>query len=328
MIAAVLLDTGGNLDETWAVFAKDFELPRSQVEPLLSVRPDHLSQLDGSEKEAQMARSCGLDVTGAPEFGKLPEGEGRKRLLDHCRRQGVKMRFEVEEAEAVAGEVRVKCVVGGRCLPEACGASMRHAQDLAAEVALWELMRPPTHRDAKFPPPSLPESLRPRDSTDFSEGQVDFEAKGLQHRFVESEEEDVDHTVTYRMRVAADGRTYPQASAKTKGEAQDLAAELALRELLSAKEPTQAAPSSEGRAREAQLQETVIQERSPDRDPWPFLALARPVEKDRASLALLAIFTFVLQDLSRLDTLPSAAREKGVDRQELQDYCSRPVCCM
>ena len=50
-----------------------------------------------------------------------------------------------------------------------------------------------------------------------------------------------------------------------------------------------------GRAREAQLQETVIQERSPDRDPWPFLALARPVEKDRASLALLAIFTFVLQ---------------------------------
>ncbi|CAE7939053.1 dcl1, partial [Symbiodinium necroappetens] len=222
MIAAVLLDTGGDLGETWAVFAKDFEVP-SRAE-LLRPRPrheDHL-RLDGSEKEEQTAKSSGLDAAAAPEFGK-PEGEGRRLLLDHCRRHGLKLRFEVKESGAVA-EVRVRCVVGGRFLPEACGASMRQAQDLAAEAALWELTRRPTQSDAKFPPPSLPESLRP-DLTDFP--QVDFEQaqrpkgiarqelqrycnrNGLQHRFVESEEEDVDHTVTHRMRVAAGDRIFP-----------------------------------------------------------------------------------------------------------------------
>ncbi|CAE7847872.1 rnc, partial [Symbiodinium sp. KB8] len=225
MIAAVLLDTGGDLGETWAVFAKDFEVPsRAELAELLRPRPrheDHL-HLDGSEKEEQTAKSSGLDAAVAPEFGQ-PEGEGRRLLLDHCRRHGLKLRFEVKESGAVA-EVRVRCVVGGRFLPEACGASMRQAQDLAAEAALWELTRRSTQSDAKFPPPSLPESLRPG-LTDFP--QVDFEQSqrpkgiarqelqrycnrnGLQHRFVESEEEDVDHTVIHRMRVAAGDRIFP-----------------------------------------------------------------------------------------------------------------------
>ncbi|CAE7452270.1 ERDJ3B [Symbiodinium natans] len=307
LIAAVLLDTGGDMDETWAVFAKDFELPKSQVTEKIRAWHDHLQSAEKQEVGLESGEQLVEDV---PEFDKLPEGEGRKRLLDYCRRQGVKVRFEAVPAEETSGEVRMRCVVGGRSLPEANGVSMKHAQDVAAEKALWELLRLPDRKpetkheglsDAEMPSQSLqaapasqvddlslqrPKGVARQDLLRYCQ------RKGLQQRFLEDEEEDETNATTYCVRAKVEEIVYPEARAKNKGAAQDMAAELALLELRGPDEEVQNSQVSEGAETERgpASQAAMVLQRAPE-------------------------------DFS-LDSLPSA-RPKGVDRQELQSHCSR-----
>ncbi|CAL1164996.1 unnamed protein product [Cladocopium goreaui] len=125
LIAAILLDTGGDLDQTWSVFAKDFDLSKVNVQEQIRSWRQHLREAEKKEliesgvllpqsragekgpsgtgrdlvgSLASAASTTATEPAAAPEFGLLAKGEARRKLMEYCKRHQLKMKFEGSQA--------------------------------------------------------------------------------------------------------------------------------------------------------------------------------------------------------------------------------------
>lgn len=315
LMAAILLDTGGDLDQTWCVFAKDFDLSKVNVQEQIRGWRQHLREAEKKEliesgvllpqsRAAESKPSEGgrpLTSTTAtatepaeppaepPVFGLLAKGEARRKLMEYCKRHQLKMKFDGSQE----GDVfKSRVIVDGKTYMEGEGASSSAAQDLASEMALWQLQHPPQDPvppvEVKGELPNAPGSIqaveRPKGLAR-KELQKYCNSVVQKFRFKELEVVQMDNSKMFQMQVVLGDRIFPKGLATTKPAAQDMAAELALLELRGGEELDQGASRPVGP--------------SPAPPPPP------PPREAQVTLPV------------------PAERPKGIDRQELQFLCQR-----
>lgn len=238
---------------------------------------------------AASTTATATEPEAAPEFGLLAKGEARRKLMEHCKRHQLKMKFEGSQEGHV---FKSRVIVDSKKYTEVEGASSSAAQDLASEMALWELQHPPPPPQDPVPPvegqvPNAPDSIqaaeRPK-GVARKELQKYCNSVVQKFRFKELEVVQMDNSKMFQMQVVLGDRIFPKGLATTKPAAQDKAAELALLELRGAgDEGDQGAPRP-----------------APPPPPPP---LPPPPE-------------------AQVTQVP-AERPKGIDRQELQFLCQR-----
>jgi len=314
LIAAVLLDTGCDLDQTWSVFAPDFDMSNVNVKEKISLWRQRLRDAEKMEviesgallpqSQASQASQAGgqggalreVDTAtkeiSTPVFGQMTKGEARKNLMEYCKRHNVKMKFEGSKDSEV---FRWRAIVDGTKYPEAEASSSGAAQDLASEMALWHIQHPPP-KVSTYTSATASGSLEDMPLADADQPQVMERPKGVARkelqkfcnarlqgfRFVDREVIQKDNSKIFHMSVQIGDRAFPEGSASTKPAAQDMAAELALLEL-------------RGLADISNHPDAVIPDRVDPPLPLPQQEVSPPTE----------------------------TRPKGVDRQELQSICQR-----
>eukprot|EP00913_Durusdinium_trenchii_P003718 g3441.t1 len=255
-MAAVLLDTGGDLDKTWSVFQNDFQVSQSRVTQQISDWRQRLRETQKTEviesgallpKRADSSRSAGLPEqpiakAEKPIFGLLEKGAARRNLLEYCKREKLKMKFEGSEESNVFKET---VIVDSKKFPEAEAGSKSAAQDdsdhQTADVPIKRmLLHHCTKVDQKAPeapatgrvdelepagPPERPKGVARKELTRYCNQRL------LKFRFSEREVSQADNRAMFYMRVVMNDRSFPEGAGITKPAAQDMAAELALLEL-------------------------------------------------------------------------------------------------
>eukprot|EP00435_Cladocopium_sp_Y103_P006684 s3868_g2.t1 len=257
LIAAILLDTGGDLDQTWSVFVKDFDLSKvnvkEQIRTAMAVaedgelrwrrlallkRKEYSPDFEAEKKELIESRVASATFPGtattattaravpattateplaAPVFGLLAKGEARRNLMEYCKRHQLKMKFEGSQE----GDVfKSRVIVDGKKYKEAREAPP--PQEPPQEPV------PPVEGEATNAPESIqagyhrivPVGSRPK-GVARKELQKYCNSVVQKFRFKELEVIQMDNSKMFQMQVVLGDRIFPKGLATTKPAAQD-----------------------------------------------------------------------------------------------------------